>query len=333
MSQCSRSIQTSSPTPVTTFQSSCSWLSSCSLRAKPTLMIPLLNRWSRRGSSALSPNAEIIVRLVEPTSVTYEGVQELAKITCMFSLCSCGTEHEDVGRDEGGDSVRSDLLHESQDGHELQQRLHERPHPVPLQERAPSSDRKHIQVLFFHECGGSAGLDILCLCKIRFNFKAFATSHLLVITSYQLLLYLACDVLFRPSQWSLLCSGLAPALRFYQSLLLVVFILLYKKFTSSWPPHPAITCRRWEMGNVLQCHRIMAETQLLQPLLPLFPWTAISETADYHSLYFLLPGNDLCNRSQVHLDTQRDRNSYHEWWFCFEGLSSDLVTRPPTSSL
>lgn len=61
-------------------------------------------------------------------------------------LCSSGEEQEDVGRDESWNRVWSDLLHESQDGHELQQRLHERPHPVPLQNPEPPPHRKDLQV-------------------------------------------------------------------------------------------------------------------------------------------------------------------------------------------
>lgn len=71
--------------------------------------------------------------------------------TWIFSLlCSRGTEHEDVVGDESWDRVWSDLLHEGQDWHELQQWLHERPHPLPLQEHSPPSHRKHLQVLHFY---------------------------------------------------------------------------------------------------------------------------------------------------------------------------------------
>ena len=64
---------------------------------------------------------------------------------CVFP-CSGGEEHEEVGGDEGGDRIRPDVLHACQDGHELQQRLHARPHALPLQEPAPSSHRHHLQV-------------------------------------------------------------------------------------------------------------------------------------------------------------------------------------------
>ena len=72
-------------------------------------------------------------------------------ITSFFFLCSRGTEHEDVGGDESWYSFRADLLHEGQDWYELQQRLHERPHPLPLQGHSPPSHRKHIQVLEFNK--------------------------------------------------------------------------------------------------------------------------------------------------------------------------------------
>lgn len=49
--------------------------------------------------------------------------------------------------DESWVSERSDLLHEGQDRHELKQRVHERPHPLPLQEHSSPSHRKRLQVL------------------------------------------------------------------------------------------------------------------------------------------------------------------------------------------
>lgn len=67
----------------------------------------------------------------------------------VWFVCSGGAELEDVGGDEGGHRAWSELLHEGQDRHELQQRMHEGPDPVPLQERPPPSHRKHLQVTFF----------------------------------------------------------------------------------------------------------------------------------------------------------------------------------------
>ena len=54
-----------------------------------------------------------------------------------------------MGGNESWLGARSDLLHEGQDRHEVQQRLHEGPHLVPLQEHPPRSHRQHLQVSAF----------------------------------------------------------------------------------------------------------------------------------------------------------------------------------------
>lgn len=61
-------------------------------------------------------------------------------------LCSRGEEHEDVGGNESGLGAGPGVLHEGQDRHEVQQRLHEGPHAVPLQEHPPPAHGQHIQV-------------------------------------------------------------------------------------------------------------------------------------------------------------------------------------------
>lgn len=69
------------------------------------------------------------------------------KMQLLSVFISGGEEHADVDRDEGRDRVRPDLLHEGKDWHDFQQRLHERPHPLPLQEHSPPSHCNHLQVL------------------------------------------------------------------------------------------------------------------------------------------------------------------------------------------
>lgn len=68
-------------------------------------------------------------------------------------LNSCGEEHADVGGDEERHRVWPDLLHESKDRHEFQQRLLAWPHTLPLQEHSSSSHRQHLQVSEHHKCG------------------------------------------------------------------------------------------------------------------------------------------------------------------------------------
>lgn len=61
MLPCFRSAQTSSPTPATIFPSFWGLVNNCWLRERPTSTIRLLIRWNRRGSSALTLNAEATV--------------------------------------------------------------------------------------------------------------------------------------------------------------------------------------------------------------------------------------------------------------------------------
>lgn len=142
MLPCFRSVQTSSPTPATISPSSWNLASSCSRRARPTSTTLLLSRWNRRGSSASSLNAEATVG---PGHVAHCLIQSSeASLRNISVLRSRGAEHEDVDRNESWHRAGSDLLHESQDRHEVQQWLHEGPHPVSLQEHPPPPHWKHI---------------------------------------------------------------------------------------------------------------------------------------------------------------------------------------------
>ena len=86
MLPCSRFNPTSSPTPATISPSLCNLVNRCFLRARPTSTTPPRSRWSWRGSSALSPTAEITVRL-SITVNTEATICKLAEATmCNFSL-------------------------------------------------------------------------------------------------------------------------------------------------------------------------------------------------------------------------------------------------------